>query len=250
MQWTHNFTQRVFNTFQVGLNRNATTGTPYFETLGQNVAGELGIQGPWPDPSNYGPPSLSFANGLTGLSDGSPSHSVVQTLSLQNSLSWRKGKHNLQFGGLYGRLDQNYLIDRSGRGSFNFNGSQTEEYPNGPGSLGVPGTGYSYADFLLGLPQTDSVTWGDTRYYRQLNYSTWVNDDYRFLSNLSLQLGLRYEYTSPTSEKYGRLANLLFDPGFTGISQIATATAPTTSCLNRPPAKAPASPASVLVRLV
>lgn len=242
VQWTHNFTQRVFNSFQVGLNRNASTGTPYFETLGQNVAAQLGILGPWPDPSNYGPPSLSFANGLTGLNDAAPSHSAVTTTSLQDSLSWRKGKHNLQFGALFGRLDQNYLIDRSGRGSFNFNGSQTEQYVtpsscaqpvNGVCSpLGVTGTGYSYADFLLGSPQTDSVTWGDTRYYRQLNYSTWVNDDYRFLSNLSLQLGVRYEYTSPSSEKYGRLANLLFDPGFAGISQIATATAPTTSCLN------------------
>ncbi len=222
VSWTHNFTPRLFNTFQVGLNRNSGLTTPYFETLGTDVATGLGIRGTWPDRSNFGPPSLSFGSGFTGLSDGSPAKSAVQTMSLQNALSWRHGKHNLQFGGLFGRLDQNSLTDGSGRGNFSFTGAATQEI--GPNGLAVNGTGNGFADFLLGLPQSDSVTWGATRYYRQLNYSTWVNDDYRLFSRLSLQLGLRYEYTSPTSEKYGRLANLELAPGFSGVSVVTPTT--------------------------
>jgi trimeric autotransporter adhesin len=95
--------------------------------------------------------------------------------------------------------------------------------------VGVNGTGNGFADFLLGLPFNASTTWGDTRYYRQLGYSAWANDDYRFLSNLSLSLGVRYEYTSPIDEKYGRLANLEFAPGFSDVAALVTSS-PVASC--------------------
>ena len=78
--WTHNFSPRLFNTFTVTLNRNAATSTPYFETLGQNIGGELGIAGQWQNPTNYGPPQLNFTNFGSLLNDGNPTHSAVQTL--------------------------------------------------------------------------------------------------------------------------------------------------------------------------
>lgn len=223
VQYTHNFTARLFNTFQVGLNRNATTGTPYFQTLGQNIEQELGINGFWNDPLNYGIPSVNFQNYQT-LSDGYPSKSIVQTLQAQNSLSWRKGKHNLQFGGQFQRYDTNLLVDNSGRGSFSFTSAATA-LDNSASN----GSGNDFASFLLGLPQNASTTWGATRYLRQNAYSMWVNDDFRFLSTLSLQLGVRYEYTSPISEKYGEIANLDFAQGFSGITQVVTG-APATTC--------------------
>ena len=219
--------QRVFNTFQVGLNRNANTGTPYFETLGQNIEGNLGIAGYWPDPTNYGPPSLSFGTALPGLSDGTPSHSVVQTMSLQNALVVAEGQAQSSVRrAVWTRWTR---ITSPIPAAAARSASPARRRSSTSTALANRGTGNGFADFLLGLPQTDSVTWGDTRYYRQLNYSSWVNDDYRFLSNLSLSLGVRYEYTSPTDEKYGRLANLLFAPGFSGISEVVTAS-PVTTC--------------------
>ena len=215
MSWTHNFTPRLFNTFQVGLNRNATTGTPYFETLGTNVAGNLGIAGTWPDPSNYGPPSLSFANGLTGLTDGSPvAQRGANHVAAKLACSGGAANTTLRSAGssdgwtrIISPIPAAAALSASPAPRLR---SRSPTQWNRP--LGVNGTGYSFADFLLGLPQTDSVTWGDTRYYRQLNYSAYVNDDYRFLSNLSLSLGVRYEYTSPTDEKYGQAG----ESGFRG----------------------------------
>jgi trimeric autotransporter adhesin len=222
--WTHNFNQRLFNTFTVTLNRNATSSTPYFETLGQNIGAEAGIAGQWQNPSNYGPPQLNFTNFGSQLNDGNPTKSSVQTTQLQDTLSVRRGKHNLQFGGQYTRYDTNLHNDSNGRGTFQFNGSSTAL----AGATGNS-TGFDFADFLLGLPETNSVIYGADRYYRGDSLSLFANDDFRFLPTLSLQLGVRYEYTSPLDEKYGRESNLLTSPFYTGVpgSGSATVLAPT-----------------------
>ena len=97
--------------------------------------------------------------------------------------------------------------------------------------LGFHNTGFDFADFLLGLPETDSVYDGADRYYRGIAYSAGANDDFRFLPNLSFQLGLRYEYTSPLSEKYGREANLLTSPDYTGVPGSGSASVLAASCV-------------------
>jgi hypothetical protein len=48
----------------------------------------------------------------------------------------------------------------------------------------------------------------------------YVNDDWRIRPNLSLIFGMRWEYASPATEKYGRLANLAFAPEFTAASLV------------------------------
>jgi len=241
--WTHNFSPRLFNTFTVTLNRNAASSTPYFETLGQNIGAQLGIAGQWANPSNYGPPQLNFTNFGSQLNDGNPTKSAVQTMQLQNQLSVRHGKHNLSFGGQFTRYDTNLLTDSNGRGTFTFNGSSTAQILNG---VTTPGTGYDFADFMLGLPESDSVYYGAARYYRGVSYSAFTNDDYRFLPNLSLQLGVRYEYTSPLSEKYGREANLLTSPDYTGVIGSGSASVLAASCVGalEPCTATPGAPAA------
>jgi trimeric autotransporter adhesin len=225
--WTHNFSPRLFNTLTATLNRNSASSTPYFQTLGQNIGGQLGIEGQWQNPSNYGPPQLSFTNFGSQLNDGNPTKSAVQTMQLLDALSVRRGKHNLTFQGQFTRYDTNLLTDNNGRGTFTFNGSSTAQIANG---AAVPNTGYDFADFLLGLPESDSVYYGADRYYRGVAYSAAVNDDFRFRSNLSFQLGVRYEYTSPLSEKYGRETNLLTSPDYTGAIGSGSASELVASC--------------------
>ena len=216
VQWTHNFTPRMFNNFQVGLNRQSTVATNFFADSGVTFPAIAGIA---PDPRNDGPPSLCFTN-FQGLSDGYPSNTAVQTGTAQETFTIRRGKHNLQFGGLFHRYDTTQLTDANSRGSFQFTGASTALLSNG---VDVRNTGYDFADYLLGLPATDSVRYGaSSQYLRGIGYSFFGQDDWRLSSTLSLNIGLRYEYTSPFSEKYGHLANIEFTPGFVGPATVVT----------------------------
>jgi hypothetical protein len=217
LQWRHNFTARLFNNASLNFNRNVSDATPFFST-GPNVAQQLGILGASNDPRNYGPPALQFSSGISSLSDSNTSSNAVQTTALNDTLSWRKGKHNLQGGALYTRYDTNQLQDANGRGTFQFTGVATGSFVGG---FPVAGTGFDLADFLLGLPASSSVQYGaNSQYFRGNSYGVFAQDDYRYSNTLSFNYGVRYEYTSPLNEKYGHLANLEILPGFRGIKRV------------------------------
>jgi outer membrane receptor protein involved in Fe transport len=170
------------------------------------------------NPINFGPPNLSFTN-FGALTDGSPAESAVYSFGFNDNFSLRKGKHNWSFGSGYTRNFQNTVTDANGRGTFTFTGLATSAF-NSTGQP-VTGTGFDFADFLIGLPQTDSIRFGSSNtYFRTNSYNVFAQDDWRVASNFTLNLGLRYEYFAPWHEKYGRLANLDIAPGFTAVSVV------------------------------
>jgi len=216
--WTKNLSTRMFSNFTIGFNRNYSQTVPYFETLGVNAATLLGIAGASPDPRNFGPPSLNFTN-YGGLNDGSPNTSAVNTLNLSEGFTYRRGKHNWGWGGQWSKALTNTIADQNGRGTFTFSGLSTSNFDaNG---LPIAKTGWDLADFLLGRPQSSSIRYGSSsQYFRSQTMSFYGQDDWRIRSNLSLNLGLRYEYFTPIQEKYGHLANLDIAPGFTAVAPV------------------------------
>jgi trimeric autotransporter adhesin len=216
LSWTHNIGSNGINVAQVTFNRNRTSQDSFF-SYGTNVAAELGIQGTSQEPINYGPPTVSFTN-FASLTDALPSRSAVQYLSEGDSFTWVRKTHTMTFGGDFKRQDRNTTTDQNARGTFAFSGIATSQIVNGQP---VPNTGLDFADFLLGLPQASSVQFGGaSTYFRQNAYDFYANDDWRVNSNLTLMFGLRYEYYSPLSEKYGHLANLDIASGFTAVTPI------------------------------
>jgi hypothetical protein len=124
-----------------------------------------------------------------------------------DSLIFIHGKHTVTYGVGFQRRQNNILSDNNARGSFNFTGLIT---------------GNDLEDFLLGLPQSTSVaTYVDpSRYLRETTANVYVSDDWRPKSNLSFTTGLRWEYFSPYTEKYGHMANLDFAPGLSAVSVV------------------------------
>jgi len=215
--WRHRLTGRSFESIILSFNRQTTIVTPYFETLGQDVAAQLGIAGTSQNPTNYGPPTLGFTN-YSSLSDTVAKRQAVENFGIADILTWHKGKHNWSFGGGLTHYLNNLDTDANGRGAFTFSNLETAQYVNG---TAVANTGYDFADFLLGLPETNSIQTGNTStYYRSNGMYGYAVDDWRVTAGLSLNLGLRYEYFQPWAEKFGHAANLDVAPGFSGVAQV------------------------------
>ena len=226
--WRHVFKPRFNNSANLTFSRNISKTTPYF-AYGANVAAELGITGTDQSPVDWGPPNLSFTN-FSGLSDTSYSLNRSQTVNFTDTVTYIAHRvHNLSFGFVYRRMQSNSLSYSNSRGSYSFGGQVTGEAtldPTTGNSLIAPGTGYDYADFLLGYPQTSSLRIGnDNNYYRGWYSSAFAMDDWRVSSGLTLNLGVRWEYFAPYTELFGHLANLNFMDGFSNYS-VVTAGAP------------------------
>jgi hypothetical protein len=161
---------------------------------------------------------LNFTN-FGSLSDSSPSRIVNNTYGFTDAVSFTHGKHNLSAGLDLRRTQLNILTDSNGRGTFTFSGLETSQF----NSAGSPqaGTGFDYADFLLSLPQSSSVRFGDSdEYFRTHQLALYGVDDIRLRNNLTINLGLRWEYFAPYSELYGHMANLDVAPYFTAVSVV------------------------------
>lgn len=75
--WSHRFGSHVFTNLSYQFSRLSTHNAASFENR-ENVSGLAGISGNNQSPVNWGPPSLSFSSGITGLSDGSPLRTTIK----------------------------------------------------------------------------------------------------------------------------------------------------------------------------
>jgi Carboxypeptidase regulatory-like domain len=221
---THTFSPHLINTLMLNFNRQRISILNLF-AYKQNIAGDLKIQGISQDPRDWGLPMISFTN-FTGLNDTIPSLTRNQTWRGMDFVILNAGKHNLRFGGEVRRVQMNTLQDPDARGTFTFNGFTTSDLT--AAGLPVSGTGFDFADFLLGLPQVTTVRFGTSaNYFRSWVFSGFVQDDWRASNHLTLNLGARYEFFQPMTEKYGHLSDLEVTPGFAS-AQVVTGLAPGT----------------------
>jgi len=211
---------RVTSIFNANWNRS-NNNTRNFFTNGSDVETQLGILGPdgsalSASPLNYGLPSVQLSE-IAGLNEQQPRFAITQTISISETLSWIHGKHNLRFGGDYRRIHNDFLSSSNATGSFAFTGLFTQN------ATGDAGTGSSFADFLLGLPQQTALNATVNKSYLRDNvFDAFAMDDWRWRPSLTVNAGLRYEYFAPYTEKNGRLGEVLTSPanGFATQTQV------------------------------
>ncbi len=191
---THTFTPRIVNHFSVSVAREVwLQGSP---TNGQDIRGQdtitaAGLQGL--NPAGYntvGMPSINFGgNGYGGAYPSGLGLGAGGALfneddwEFKNDLSWQKGRHLFGFGGTYVRL-------------WNAKDFQTGSAPD-YGSFSFDGrySGFNYADFLLGYPE--SLERSNPLTNRELTNQTfgvYFTDTYKVTPKLTLDYGLRWDY--------------------------------------------------------
>jgi len=208
---THTFNPHIVNTLMANFSRQRVSSLNAF-AYKDDIASQLGIEGVSTSPLDWGIPGIQFTN-FGALSDPLPALTRNQTVRAMDTLIWNHGKHNFRLGSELRRVELNTLTDPNARGTFSFSGYTTSDFSDG---FPVPGTGFDFADFLLGLPHFTSVRYGiDSNYLRTWVTSAFFQDDWRAGAHWTVDYGLRYEYFLPFSEKYGHLSDLAFMPGFT-----------------------------------
>lgn len=122
------------------------------------------------------------------------------TWSLQSSVSVERGKHLFK-AGAEGRLIRgNFFRNNSPSGAFSF----TPTLTGGPrADTPSAGTGLAMASLLLGYGN-GSIDNNAGVSIQNIYYAFYIQDDYRVTANLTLNLGLRYEYETPRTERYNR----------------------------------------------
>jgi hypothetical protein len=199
------------NEFRFGFNYfyNLKSGT-YANV--RDVMSELKIPGISTNlpPLAWGTPQIvitGFTVTLAGLGNtfgdtsNGPYENQNRVYQLIDNFSWTRGNHAFRFGGEV-RWDQfNQLGNQFPRGQFNF---QTVATSN----LGAANTGYGFADFLLGYSQQaqGAVLLAETK-FRAMSQAYYIDDTWKIHPKVSINWGLRYEYTPPFLDLTGNLAN-------------------------------------------
>ena len=183
--WIHLFTPHLFSDFRFSysyapfiLTQSFPGGVSALESLGYN-------------PTNitaYNSPILG-GGGAISLPGLNYNYGTLTSVpyGFSDSISWIKGKHNVKFGL---QFTHKAFSNIAFTNSYSFNLQQTADPQN------VGSTGIEFASLLLGLPNTGSL-YNGVYHETSNNWGGYVQDEWKVRSNLTINLGLRYD-TFPT----------------------------------------------------
>src|SRR5262249_33631496 len=160
-----------------------------------NANATYGIAGGQPIP---GLTNINWGSGLTTPgSIATDSDTLAPTLQFNDKYTWLKGRHTFKFGGQWLHYNQRrfYAGNNGELGFITYNGSFT---------------GYPFADFLLDLSSSKGRGGGDPNNpwtHLQTRTGIFAQDDFKATETLTLNIGLRWAYTSPLVEKDNRQSN-------------------------------------------
>lgn len=187
ISWSHIFSPRISNEARFGYVSEENFSSPVTKDVDS-----IGLQGV---------PLTQFpsvkTNEYASFGTGSFARTRDGHYILNDALVLQMGHHSLSTGVEYMRYAYSFYEPGVLSGSYNFSGIFTS-------AAGQSGIGL--ADLELGLPQTTSITTTNTIFHENLNYfAAYIEDDYRLRPNLTVNLGLRWEFDGPFSEEHNNM---------------------------------------------
>ncbi|MGI8990094.1 MAG: carboxypeptidase regulatory-like domain-containing protein [Bryobacteraceae bacterium] len=185
VQETHIFSPRLLNVFKFGFNYARVFNS--WEVTPASLANEIGIKIKQV-PAEYGLPSVGlsggyYAGGGAGINQGGIDHLP----QFSDTLSWVRGRQTIKTGVDLRFVQFDQRLGLNNNGAFNFDGRYT---------------GNPIADFLLGDTSAMNAQIGlGMGRWRSHSLNFFVGDDVKVTAKLTLNLGLRYEYDQPYTER-------------------------------------------------
>jgi hypothetical protein len=144
-------------------------------------------------PQFEGVENISFPSFVMGVPVTNETQ-VNNTLYLSDTVSKVIGSHTLKFGGQV-HVDQvNEHPNATFNGTFNIDGSET---------------GNAFADFLIGVPSNFTQSSGQPYYLRNRYAGLFVQDSWLARSDLTINVGVRWDYIIPFWEKYNQVQTII-----------------------------------------
>jgi hypothetical protein len=192
---THTFGANLVNEARLGFNRIHITFTPNFQENPQDFFINNGVT------QAIGIPQISITgfNFNLGGPSNFPQGRADTTVVLSDTLNYLRGKHSIKFGGEYRRFfNNNFTLDT---GTFTF--ANVNAF--------LSGSNATLFNQTLG-DRSSAIEQGALGFY--------VQDNYKLRPNITLELGLRYDWNMSPTERFNRF--VIFDPATRSLFQIGT----------------------------
>ena len=218
--WTHTFSPAIVNSARASYARirfNSGVTTDPSGIFGLNGNSIVGIPAPAQQTAGFSLQSFGGVETGAGNDPGAgflssfganptPEIFIDNVFEYSDNLTWQRGRHLFKFGGEFIRYQQNsfYPGNDGELGDFTYTGKYSSNTFSTDGAQGYP-----FADFLtdrVNDVQVGKVT-GRTG-QRQWRDAVFAQDDFKLKPNLTLNLGLRWEYDQPIYEVNNKMANL------------------------------------------
>lgn len=196
LAYTKTLSPNMVNEFRLSAQRNNLLNSVPAAKL--PTATQLGIKQISDDPT--GPPNLSFTSMNTGFSVQGPTAEIDNTYNWNDTFTWTKGRHGIKAGFNYTPYQNNTVYDFYVNGTYYFYGTSGGNYSQN-----------DLADFLLGLADEYYQAPRAPSNIRTYNVGGFLQDEWKMRKNLTVTLGVRYEYSSPKKDLQGRSFSI--EPG-------------------------------------
>ena len=193
---THVFSPRMVNDLRIGFIQEAN-----FRVGADEASGELGLKGVILN--SFPIVTVSYPSWMQ-LGANANNRDRNRTYSFSEALTLQNGRHSLKMGGDYRWMLYHSYDPGKLSGSYAFGSTFTA-------NPGAANTGYAFADMLLGYPASTSININDYTYRLNiLAAGAYIQDDFKIRRDLTVNLGLRWEFAGPYIERTNQYAN--FNP--------------------------------------
>ncbi len=197
--WTHTFSPTFFMETVFSVQRDHRQITPI---VMEDIATQLGLSNPF---KGLGfPRMVNTGFGMDYDSSANLNRDFSRLYNLDVNLTKVRGRHELQFGGRWRYEQLDILADvQQTMGTLDFASNVTGQYDPASGNAfgPVPFSGHGSANFFLGMPTYSARYFPSFFHMRAGERSAYFQDNWKVTPRLTLNLGVRYEYSSPARDR-------------------------------------------------
>jgi carboxypeptidase family protein len=151
-----------------------------------------------PNPDRY--PQFNL-EGYFGIYNWDAWQFPSETYSVQANLLKKLASHSMKFGFEYRQIYRGSRQNGGGNGNYSFSRSWTSSNPQ----IDDPAGGNAVASFLLGYMSSAFVSVNNEPFYTWHYPVVYFQDEWQANRQVTLSLGLRWDYESPVTERYNRM---------------------------------------------